>query len=148
MVDISTIRTDAYTTMYNLLSDSSIGITNNSNIHSRYNDNNANREGYPQIILNPIIERSSEGFRRSGQWAMINYEIQVWHNSPENARTVADEIDNVIRTNHSTSLANNGIRFNDEEDANESKDEVYAGSKRAIQIITMNFPFRYRQKVN
>ena len=39
MATIGTIRTDAYTAMYNLLSDASKGITNNSNIHSRYNDN-------------------------------------------------------------------------------------------------------------
>ena len=144
MTSITTIRTNAYTAMYNLLSDATKGITNNTNIHSRYNDNNAAKEGYPQVIIKPIVTRRSEGFRRSGQFADVNYNIIVYHNSPENARTVADEIDNSITTYQATDLANNGFRPKDNEEITEDQDEVYAGARRTISIVSMNFPYIYR----
>lgn len=147
MTSINTIRTDAYNAMNLLLTDATYGITT-SNIHSRYNDKNALQEGYPQVIIKPIITRHSEGFRRNGQWAYVNYEILVYHNSPENARTVADEIDNKIRNAPNSLLKDKGFRYKDDEDISEDIQEVYAGTRRVIQIVSMNFPFQYRQKMN
>ena len=145
MVDITTIRANAYTALYNLLSDTTKGI-GTTNIHSRYSDNNWNKEGAPQVIIKVLVSRKSEGFTRKGQFAVIYYNIVIYHNSPENARNIADRVDKSITENYAD-LASDGIRPKDDEEMSEDADEVYGTAKRYISIISITYPFIYRQQL-
>ena len=104
--------------------------------------------GYPIVVIRPVVSRRSENFRRNGQWADIDYNIIIYHNSPENARALADLVDKSITENQASDLAASGFRPRDQDEITEDYDEVYGSPKEVVTIISMVYPFTYRQKMN
>lgn len=99
---LATVRTNAYTEIYNLLQTGTYTITSN-NIHPNFNQNQLTKEGYPQVIIKePRTSRKKITLdaRYSGAQAIyrvpISIEIEIYHNSSANAKAVADEVDNKI----------------------------------------------------
>jgi hypothetical protein len=96
---IATIRTNAYTDIYNHLQTGTYAITTN-NIHPSYNRLQRIQEGYPQvIILEPIVSMEKITFGDNGLWEVpITVNIDVYEDSAADAKTVADEVTNKILT--------------------------------------------------
>ena len=105
---LATVRTNAYTELYNLLQTGSFAITT-SNIHPSYNNNQTIKENYPQVIVNEPLtsfERKTMGGSGTSTTKLYNVpiriKIDIYHNSAANAKTVADEVCNSIITGRET----------------------------------------------
>jgi len=141
-VSLANIRANAYTTMYNHLQTGTYKISTD-NIHSSYNDTQSAKEGYPQVIIEkPIIsmEKITMGRVSPVFHAIVNYNINVFHTSAENAQAIADEVMNKIRTGLSVFYAVNMKNFIFDED---STDRVYRGAKSSVHIYRLVIICRY-----
>jgi len=118
-----------------------------TNIHTVYKDNNANSEGWPQVMIRPVVTRTSQGMTSKLQVANVDYEIQIYHNSAENARLWADKVDASLTT-YRGAFQSAGFYARQGDDVTEDYEVLYAGPNRYIHVITMNYPFVYREKVS
>ncbi len=97
-LSFSTVRTNAYTELYNLLQTGTYAISTN-NIHPSYNNKQVIKEGYPQLIIyEPEIATTRLGLApvTALHTFDIRFVIEVIHNSAANAKTIADEVINKI----------------------------------------------------
>ena len=96
---LKTVRTDVYTKFFNHLQTGTYAISTN-NIHPHLNRLQTIQEDYPQIIVNPpevAFEKLTFGLGGSTLYsANFALTIDVYHNSSENAKSMADEITHQI----------------------------------------------------
>ena len=140
VISLSTIRNNAYTTFFDHLQTGTYAISTN-NIHTNYSDYRVRAEGYPQIIiLSPLITQTGSTMTRSSQFFDINYTIEVYHNSAQNARTFSDEIMDKIDSGRSvfTTAKINNLRVTAED-----YEVLYHGPKNEQHKITINWVGRY-----
>jgi len=135
-VSISTIRANAYTTLYNHLQTGTYALTTN-NIHPSYKDIQLRSEGYPQvIILTPVVRVKKGTMTYAVRDAIINYTIEVYHNSAANVQALADDINNKINTGREVFTQASVTQLNlDSEDY----DELYYGPRQTMHKITQNW---------
>ena len=132
-VALSTIRANSYTTMYSHLQTGTYAISTD-NIHPNYTDSQLKSEGMPQVIIDVTVssmDKITVGRNSPLYQANINYHITVFHSSAANARTLADEVINKIRTGLSVFYAVNlkGFTFDTDEYT-----KVYYAAKRTAHI--------------
>src|SRR3990167_9779500 len=92
-ITIATIRNAIYTALYNYLQNGTYAITSN-NIYPNFNHEQIIKDGYPSVIINkPHVPFKRLTVANLGRWKCdFSVDIEVWHNSSENAKTVADQV--------------------------------------------------------
>ena len=139
-VSLATLRTDAYTTMYNHLQTGAYAISTN-NIHPDYNDRQFQEEGLPQVTIKVTTSKTklSTGRVKHLYDCSVMYLIEIRHNSAANARTLADEVVNKITTGLSI-FYNSGLKnIQWEED---DYDREYYGANKSQHIYKIQLSFR------
>ena len=138
-VALATLRANCYTTMYDHLQTGNYAISTN-NIHPNYNDQQLMSEGLPQVIIKLKAEVKKLSADGSIREAIIDYMIEVLHNSAQNTRTSMDEIGNKIRSGKTVFTA---VDLYPREEGEDSPEESYYSSNRTIHRGVLHFTFVY-----
>ena len=138
---IATVRTNAYTEIYNHLQTGTYAITSN-NIYPNFNHEQIIKDGYPSIVINkPKINFERLTLASLGRWRVpISVEIECWHNSAANAKTVADKITEKILSGISV-LRSKGM-YNIEFDGDDTQTIQYTQEK-ALSVYFIRFKATY-----
>src|SRR3990167_2759444 len=96
-ITFATIRNKSWMILYNTLQAGTYAISEDS-IFSAMNDKIVQDEGYPIVIIEPPqVTNSKLTLDRSGiRKRDVSFNIQVYHKTSENAKILADEVENKI----------------------------------------------------
>jgi len=110
MVNLSTLSTDVWQVLYDHLQTSTYAISTD-NIYSAYPDTGSIT--YPMVIIYPPIinlkEITTGGGSQSIKECSIVYNIEIYHTSAKNLKSLIDEIINSIK-NGKENFSSNGIK--------------------------------------
>ena len=140
-IQLSTLRTNIWDTIYNFLNVGTYKITNSTKLHGSYNDELVSSKGYPLIIIDAPITKVSKDARMGStvRKVDITQSISSYAKSLSSAKSLADEIQNKFDTGHRTlsGLGIKNIEFDDDD-----YDNFNSGNKK-IHVYTLNFSARY-----
>ena len=135
----STIRTNVWDTIYNLLQTGTYAISTN-NIFSAWNSTLATDKGYPLVILHPpstsLTKVTANNAITSSEIIM---QIEVFHTSAESIKTLVDEITNKLYTGRfvlqASRLMNMEISGGDY--------DAWEEGKKKIHVCSLDVTWRY-----
>jgi len=141
-IQLSTLRTNIWDTIYNFLKIGTYKITDSAKIHSSYNDQLIASKGYPMIIIDAPITTVSKDNRMGNSLirkAEFILSISIYEKSISNAKKTADEIQNKFITGKTTlsGLQIKNLEFDDDDY------DVYNDGNKKIHVYTLNFSARY-----
>jgi len=141
-IQLSTLRTNIWDTIYSFLKTGTYSITNSTKIHSSFNDKLIKDEGYPLVIIEaPITKVSKDG--RMGvtlvRKAEFTISISCYDKSQALSKSDADNIQNMITTGMATlsGLGIKNVEFDDDDQ------DQFTENNKKIHIYTLNFSARY-----
>lgn len=141
-IQLSTLRTNIWDTIYNFLKTGTYAITNTSKIYSSYNDKLVKDVGYPLVIIDAPITTVSKDGRMGVQLvrkAEFVISISCYDKSQALVKADADNIQNMITTGMSTlsGLGIKNVEFDDDDY------DQYTDNNKKIHVYTLNFSARY-----
>lgn len=146
MATLATLRTDAYTTMYNHLQTGTYAISTD-NIHPSYNDTHLAKEGYPQVaILEPRITKAilTKGLISNAlKSAYVTFVIHVRHNTSASLKSLVDDVDNKISTGLSVFRAQGLRPVRNDNFISEEYGSTYSRPNQTIHYCDISIQFRY-----
>lgn len=137
-LNLENIRTRIYTNLLHHLQSSSFKITNSSNIHPAFNNNQYKSEGAPQIIISDIIidESTLTLGARARYSCEFSLMFHIYHNSAANVRTVADEVHSKFRGDGKQELRKYGFKRLDWK--TDDYERVPYALKQSVHIYHLN----------
>jgi len=137
-VDISTIRTDVWDTLYTYMKTTNPIST--SNVYSALNSRLVDDVGYPFVVINPpsvaIAKETIGGSYLSCDVAMM---IEIYHTSSASVKSLTDDVTNTLLEGRDTFAGNRLVSMEIDEGDYDFWDE---GNSR-VHKITFNVSFRY-----
>lgn len=139
MTSLTSLRTLAYTTMYNMLQTGANAISTD-NIHSNYNDKQMLTEGYPQVIMR--VFTSKERVNISGDLieAEVTYDFEVRNTSASDTRSLMDEITDKALAGR-TVMKSAGFSWRGE--PTDDLTLAYQAPNKTVHIGTVNLTYRF-----
>lgn len=142
MVSQDTLRIDVWDEVYNYITDTN-EITNSDKVYSSFNDKLVKDEGYPLIIIYPA-NVSYEPITANG--SIVNSEasmlIQVYSNSAENVKSVADNVTTKLLAGRETFAGKRLTKLSIEE----GDYDRWSNNNRTIHRVSFNITFKYRSE--
>ena len=97
--DLLTVRTDIHTAFNNIIAVNSATKITSTNVFASFNNRQLIKNGYPQVIIREstvlaqkLTIGSSESAATDIYRVPFSIQIEVYHNSAANVKTVADEV--------------------------------------------------------